>query len=81
MPLFKSLNERELLRIAANLKQVEFHDGDHVITENAEDDGAGMYIVETGTAVVQTLDAGVICELVRGDFFGAQTLVISATQA
>jgi CRP-like cAMP-binding protein len=75
MPLFKSLSDRELLRLAANLRQVEFTDGDHAITQD-DMDGHGMYIVETGKAVVSMREVGRIVTLERGDFFGEIALVM-----
>eukprot|EP01047_Picozoa_sp_COSAG01_P050410 COSAG01_NODE_5097_length_4490_cov_17.038488_1_plen_390_part_00 len=74
---FRGLSERALLRLAAQVKQVQYEDGEHVIVEGDED-GHEMFIVETGTAIVSIAEYGQVKICERGDAFGELALVTDA---
>ncbi|HMJ15962.1 MAG TPA: cyclic nucleotide-binding domain-containing protein [Polyangiaceae bacterium] len=74
MPLFRPLNDREILRVLQVTDVVPFKDGDNVIEEG--DRGEELYIVLSGKARVVRGEAQ-IATLQPGDHFGEMALVRS----
>ncbi len=74
MPLFRPLNDREILRVLQVTEVVAFKDGDSVIEEG--DRGEELYIVLSGKVRVVRGEAQ-IATLAPGDHFGEMALVRS----
>ena len=83
VPIFTSLSEREISRIADRMQKVTFEAETAMITEG--DDGDAMYIIQDGQAVVsQAVDADNAGAAARsqlrvlkpGDYFGERALLI-----
>ncbi|MDX2051736.1 MAG: Stp1/IreP family PP2C-type Ser/Thr phosphatase [Polyangiaceae bacterium] len=74
MPLFRPLNDRELLRVLQVTDVVAYDSGQHIIREG--DSGEELFIVLTGQASVVRGDAQ-IAVLTAGDHFGEMALVRS----
>jgi CRP/FNR family transcriptional regulator, cyclic AMP receptor protein len=70
--LFKRLEPAELEKLATEVDQVNFKDGDTVFNES--DRGDALYVVEEGAVRIWVLDEDVkpvtLTELKPGDFFG-----------
>jgi serine/threonine protein phosphatase PrpC/CRP-like cAMP-binding protein len=74
MPLFRPLNDREILRVLQVTEVVAFKDGDNVIEEG--DRGEELYIVLSGKCRVVRGEAQ-LAALMPGDHFGEMALVRS----
>ncbi|HEY6560247.1 MAG TPA: cyclic nucleotide-binding domain-containing protein [Polyangiaceae bacterium] len=74
MPLFRPLNDREILRVLQVTEVVAFKDGDNVIEEG--DRGEELYIVLSGKCRVVRGEAQ-LAALLPGDHFGEMALVRS----
>jgi PPM family protein phosphatase len=74
MPLFRPLNDRELLRVLQVTDVIPYKNGELVITEG--DKGEELYIVLSGTAKVVRGGAEV-AKLNAGDHFGEMALIRS----
>jgi CRP/FNR family transcriptional regulator, cyclic AMP receptor protein len=72
VPIFEGLNNRELERIAASMKQRTFHAGDTVTTEGQG--GVGFFVIEDGEARV-TIHGDERRRLGPGDYFGEVALL------
>ena len=70
VPILASLEGYERAKIADALETRTFQSGERVIREG--ESGDEFYIIESGTALVEKSDAGVIGELKRGDYFGGE---------
>lgn len=72
VPLFRRLDERELLKLAEKVDQVSFESGQMIFHE--KDQGDALYVVESGTVRIWVHDDDVkqitLSELKSGDFFG-----------
>jgi len=70
--LFKRLEPAELEKLATEVDQVNFKDGQTVFNES--DRGDALYVVEEGSVRIWVLDEDVkpvtLAELKPGDFFG-----------
>lgn len=71
VPILASLEGYERAKIADALESRTFQSGEQVIQEG--ESGDEFYIIESGTALVEKADAGVIGELKRGDYFGGKS--------
>lgn len=74
MPLFRPLNDREILRVLQVTDVVEYTDGEAVITEGEK--GEELYIVLEGTVEVMRGDAK-LTNLSPGEHFGEMALIRS----
>ena len=72
VPIFEGLDNRELERIAASMKQRTFHAGDTVTTEGQG--GVGFFVIEDGEARV-TIHGDERRRLGPGDYFGEVALL------
>ena len=72
MPLFRALNDREILRLLQVVEVHPFRDGDVVIRQG--DRGEELYIVLTGSVKVMRGDTE-LARLKPGDHFGEMALV------
>lgn len=77
VPILASLEGYERAKIADALESRTFQSGEQVIQEG--ESGDEFYIIESGTALVEKSDTGVIGELKRGDYFGGQSLCTNLT--
>jgi CRP/FNR family cyclic AMP-dependent transcriptional regulator len=72
VPIFEGLDDRELERIAASMKQRTFRSGDTVTTEGQG--GVGFFVIEDGQAKV-TIHGDERRRLGPGDYFGEVALL------
>jgi CRP/FNR family transcriptional regulator, cyclic AMP receptor protein len=72
VPIFGGLDDRELERIAASMKQRTFRAGDTVTTEGQG--GIGFFVIEDGEAKV-TIHGDERRRLGPGDYFGEVALL------
>jgi CRP-like cAMP-binding protein len=72
VPIFEGLDDRELGRIAASMKQRTFRAGDTVTTEGQG--GVGFFVIEDGEARV-TVHGDERRRLGPGDYFGEIALL------
>jgi len=72
IPLFRSLEERELKALANLSKEMTFKAGDPIVKEG--DAGLGFYLIKEGEAKVRHGDR-TVATLGRGDFFGEMALL------
>jgi CRP/FNR family transcriptional regulator, cyclic AMP receptor protein len=72
VPIFGGLDDRELERIAASMKQRTFRAGDMVTTEGQG--GVGFFVIEEGEAKV-TIHGDERRRLGPGDYFGEVALL------
>ena len=72
VPIFEGLDDRELGRIAASMKQRTFRSGDTVTTEGQG--GVGFFVIEDGEARV-TIGGDERRRLGPGDYFGEVALL------
>ena len=72
VPIFEGLDNRELERIAASMKQRTFNAGDTVTTEGQG--GVGFFVIEDGEAKV-TIHGDERRRLGPGDYFGEVALL------
>jgi len=72
VPIFEGLDNRELERIAASMKQRKFGAGDTVTTEGQG--GVGFFVIEDGEARV-TIHGDERRRLGPGDYFGEVALL------
>jgi CRP-like cAMP-binding protein len=72
VPIFEGLDNRELERIAASMKQRTFGAGDTVTTEGQG--GVGFFVIEDGEARV-TIHGDERRRLGPGDYFGEVALL------
>jgi CRP-like cAMP-binding protein len=72
IPLFAGLSDDVLARIAAIVTDIEFPAG--AVLAVADDPGAGMFVIEEGTVVVEA--RGRTIELGPGEFFGELALLV-----
>jgi CRP/FNR family transcriptional regulator, cyclic AMP receptor protein len=72
VPIFGGLEDRELQRIAASMKQRTFSAGDTVTTEGQG--GVGFFVIEDGEAKV-TIHGDERRRLGPGDYFGEVALL------
>jgi CRP/FNR family transcriptional regulator, cyclic AMP receptor protein len=72
VPIFEGLDNRDLERIAASLKQRTFRAGDTVTTEGQG--GVGFFVIEDGEAKV-TIHGSERRRLGPGDYFGEVALL------
>jgi CRP-like cAMP-binding protein len=74
MPLFRPLNDREILRVLQVTDVILYNDGEKLITQG--DKGEKLYIVLSGKVRVMRGEAQ-LATLVPGDHFGEMALVRS----
>jgi CRP-like cAMP-binding protein len=72
VPLFASMNDRHLRRLAKEGKPLSFSSGEMIIKKGAA--GIGFYLVLKGRVQVKKGDR-VLTELGRGQFFGEMALL------
>jgi CRP-like cAMP-binding protein len=72
VPIFHDLDDRELERIAASMKERTFRSGDRVTTEGQG--GVGFFVIESGEAIV-TIGGEERRRLGAGDYFGEVALL------
>jgi len=72
VPIFEGLDERELERIAASMKDRTFRAGETVTTEGQG--GIGFFVIENGEAKV-TIGGDERRRLGAGDYFGEVALL------
>ena len=73
VPLFSSLNQRQLRRLARSCKEREFRPGTTVVRQGHMS-GVGFFIIVGGEAAV-SIDGADVATLGPGDHFGELTLV------
>src|SRR5947207_5340362 len=72
IPLFASLEPRELERLGGSFKERTFQAGDAVASEG--DGGAGFFVIESGEAIVSA-GGEELRRLGPGDYFGDIALI------
>jgi CRP-like cAMP-binding protein len=72
IPLFAGLSDDALARIAGLLTEIEYPAG--TVLAVADDPGAGMFVIEEGSVVVEA--RGRRIELGPGEFFGELSLLV-----
>lgn len=72
VPLFSSLDDRELEQIAASMRERQVATGDIVLEQGAG--GAGFFVVDDGQADV-TVDGDYVRTIGPGDYFGEIALL------
>ena len=75
VPLFASLDDKEIARIADQMMERRFKAGDKLAEQGAS--GAGFFVIEEGTADV-TVDGVDKGSLGPGDYFGEVALLSDA---
>ena len=77
IPLFRTLNDEEISRLAPRLKHLSFAPGEMILRQG--DDGESMFLILQGRAgVLLTNSAGLteqVATLQAGDFFGEMSLL------
>jgi CRP-like cAMP-binding protein len=73
VPLFSSLNQRQLKRLASSCKERDFRPGTTVVRQGHMS-GVGFFIIAAGEAAV-SVDGTDVATLGPGDHFGELTLV------
>ena len=72
VPLFATMSDKELKRLAKSLQARTFEAGQHAAVQGR--DGIGFFLIESGEAKV-TVDGGEIGSLGPGDWFGEMALI------
>ena len=72
VPLFAGLSRKELERVADNLAERTFSEGETIATEG--ESGVGFFVIESGTAKVSQAGEE-IRTLGPGDYFGEVALI------
>jgi CRP-like cAMP-binding protein len=72
VPLFSGLSEKELKRVADNMTERTFSDGQEVTSQDAR--GNWFFVIEEGTASVNR-DGETVRNLGPGDYFGEIALI------
>jgi uncharacterized membrane protein len=77
VPLFKRLEPSELEKLAEEIDQVNYQDGEVIFNEH--DRGDSLYVVERGSVRIWVMDEDVkevtLAELKPGDFFGEMAVL------
>jgi len=77
VPLFKRLEAPELEKLAEEIDQVNFKDGEVIFNEH--DRGDSLYVVESGSVRIWVIDEDVnevtLAELKPGEFFGEMAVL------
>jgi CRP-like cAMP-binding protein len=73
VPLFSSLSQRQLRRLARDFREREIESGSRVVGEG-EKSGTSFFVIVDGTATV-TLDGKEVRQLGPGDHFGELALI------
>ena len=77
VPLFKRLGPQELEKLAEEIDQVNFKNGELIFNEH--DRGDSLYVVERGSVRIWVIDEDVnevtLAELKPGDFFGEMAVL------
>lgn len=77
VPLFKRLGPQELEKLAEEIDQVNYQDGEVIFNEH--DRGDSLYVVERGAVRIWVIDEDVnevtLAELKPGDFFGEMAVL------
>src|SRR5258708_30737671 len=77
VPLFKRLEPPELEKLAEEIDQVNFKNGEVIFNEH--DRGDSLYVVESGSVRIWVIDEDVkevtLAELKPGDFFGEMAVL------
>jgi len=77
VPLFKRLEPQELEKLAEEIDQVNFKDGELIF--NQHDRGDSLYVVESGSVRIWVVDEDVsevtLAELKPGEFFGEMAVL------
>ena len=74
VPMFSSLDKRELAELEKILYRREYRTGETIFRQN--DPGVGMYVIEHGAVSITQEPAGrLLAELRGGDFFGEIALL------
>jgi CRP-like cAMP-binding protein len=84
MPLFSSVDEKDLVGVADHLSQVSFEKDSVIIKEG--DMGDGFYLIEKGVVNVlanlpDEKDEVVLSSLNQGDYFGEMSLITGAPRS
>jgi CRP/FNR family transcriptional regulator, cyclic AMP receptor protein len=72
VPLFAGLENKELKRLAKNMVERTFSDGQEITTQDAK--GNWFFVIEEGTATVRR-DGETVRNLGPGDYFGEIALI------
>ena len=78
IPLFSDLNQRQLKRIARDVKERTFSEGTSVV-EQGEMSGIGFFLIVEGEASV-VVDGRRVARLRPGDHFGELALITESTR-
>ena len=73
VPLFSSLSQRELRRLARDFREREVESGTRVVGEG-DKSGISFFVIVDGTATV-SLDGNEVAQLGPGDHFGELALI------
>src|SRR5260370_42540807 len=77
VPLFKRLEPQELEKLAEEIDQVNFKDGEVIFNEH--DRGDSLYVIESGSVRIWVIDGDVnevtLAELKSGQFFGEMAVL------
>jgi CRP-like cAMP-binding protein len=78
IPLFSDLNQRQLRRIARDVKERNFNEGTSIV-EQGEMSGIGFFLIVEGEAGV-VVDGRRVARLGPGDHFGELALIAESTR-
>ena len=78
IPLFSDLSDRQLKRIARDVKERTFNEGTSVV-EQGEMSGVGFFLIVEGEASV-VVDGRQVARLGPGDHFGELALITESTR-
>lgn len=73
VPLFSSLNQRQLKKLARGFKERSFEPGRPVVREGHMD-GVGFFVIVEGSASV-SVDGKVVSKLGPGEYFGELAMI------
>ena len=73
LPLFAELGDGGLRRVQSLVTEIQIPAGQVLV--HADDPGAGLFVIEEGTALVETHSQGVV-ELGPGEFVGELALLV-----
>ena len=79
IPLFSDLSQRQLKRIARDVKERAFNEGTSIV-EQGEMSGIGFFLIVEGEASV-VVDGRQVARLGPGDHFGELALIMKSTRS
>ena len=79
IPLFSTLNKRQLRKLAGGFKELAFAPGRAVVREGHAD-GVGFFVIADGTAAV-SVEGRTLATIGPGDYFGEMAMLTKQPRA